>query len=233
MTAIVTRRKALYGLTATAALAAGFGLPGGARAEALENATEIVRKSKITIESLFRDPGFDDLNQYIVNARAVMIFPEVLKGGFIIGGEGGYGVLLVRGEDRSWSPPSFVTLAAGSIGFQIGGQVSEVVLTVMNDGALDSVLQKQFKFGADASIAVGPLGKGVEASSTLNFDADIYAFSRNVGLFGGGALEGAGLIEHETNNTAFYSASDATARRIVIERRYYNAEAEPLRAALP
>jgi lipid-binding SYLF domain-containing protein len=226
---LLSRRRML-----TLTLAGALTLPAvGARAdEASNDAASIIDKSTATIRSLLRDPEFSELPRYIEAARAVVIFPQLIKGGFILGGEGGYGVLLVRGADRSWSAPAFFALAAGSIGLQIGGQVSEVVLTVMNDGALDSILNRKVKFGADVSVAVGPIGKGLEASTTANLKDDVYAFSRAVGLFGGGSLEGAGLFERNTLNSAYYGAG-ATARSIVIERRYFNSEADPLRTALP
>ena len=141
-------------------------------------------------------------------------------------------MLLVKGSDGTWSNPAFYTLAAGSIGLQIGGEVSEVVFTLMNQGAVDAMLDSEIKFGADISIAIGPFGAGAEASTTTNLDADVYAFSSSVGLFGGGALEGAKLFTRESYNSSYYGAG-ATPRAITIERVYSNPHSEKLRAALP
>jgi lipid-binding SYLF domain-containing protein len=182
---------------------------------------------------MLNDAEFLELHHYMRNARAVLIFPELVKGGFIIGAEGGSGVFLVRGGDGVWSSPSFVALAAGSIGLQIGGQVSEVIFTVMNAKAVESILNRNFTLGADASIAVGPVGKGVETATTSSsFVRDVYAFSRTKGLYGGGSFEGAGMIERASWNTAYYGPG-ATARAIVLERRFHNPGADPLRMALP
>ena len=115
---------------------------------------------------------------------------------------------------------------------QIGGQVSQVVLTVMNQGAVDAILKSQFKLGADASIAVGPIGKGVEASTTINLELDVYAFSKSQGLFGGGALEGAAILKREGWNSEYYGGQP-TPRDIVIDRKVANSKADRLRAALP
>ncbi len=102
----------------------------------------------------------------------------------------------------------------------------------MNDGAVNAILDDSFKLGADASIAVGPLGKGVEASTTTNLSDDIYAFSRAVGLFGGGALEGAAILNRKSWNEIYY-AEGADPREIVIERRFCNPHADRLRVSLP
>ena len=141
-------------------------------------------------------------------------------------------MLLVRGSDGSWSSPAFYTLVAGSIGLQIGGQIAEVIFALMNDGAVEAFLGNEFKLGADLSIAVGPLGRGVEVSTTTNLDKDIYAYSRVVGLFGGGSLEGAKIITRQDINDAYYGAV-APARDIVIERKFFNRGADALRKALP
>ncbi len=195
-------------------------------------AEELIEESRITVESMMTDTELPQVRQVVEKARGVLIVPELIKGGFIIGAEGGSGVLLVRGSDGSWSSPAFYTLVAGSIGLQIGGQIAEVIFALMNDGAVEAFLGNEFKLGADLSIAVGPLGRGVEVSTTTNLDKDIYAYSRVVGLFGGGSLEGAKIMTRQDLNDAYYGAV-ATARDIVIERKFFNREADALRKALP
>ena len=224
--------RLLAGLAFAVAILSAPGLA-FAEDDPLRDANQVIDKATVTARSLIGDPELSEMDAYIARARALLIFPQVIKGGFILGGEGGTGVLLVRGGDGSWSPPAFYTMAGGSIGLQLGGQVSEIILTIMNDGALDAVMRQNFKFGGDVGIAVGPIGKGLEASTTGNFSEDIYAFSKSVGLFGGGSLEGAGLIERDGLNAAFYNAPNVTARQIVIDRSFYNTAADPLRAALP
>ena len=178
------------------------------------------------------DSQMPEARQVVEKARGVLIIPELVKGSFIVGAEGGSGVLLVRGSDGSWSSPAFYTLVAGSIGLQIGGQVAEVVFALMNDGAVEAFMGNEFKLGGDVSIAVGPLGRGVEASTTTNLNKDIYAYSYAVGLFGGGSLEGAKIITRQDHNDAYYGAV-APARDIVIERKFFNRGADALRKALP
>ncbi len=201
-------------------------------AEAETKGNELVEESRFSLERLMTDPGMPEFHKSLSKARGVLIFPELIKGGFIVGAEGGSGVLLVRGADGTWSAPAFYTLAAGSIGLQIGAQLSEVVFTIMTDSAVEALLNNEMKLGADASVAMGPLGAGIEASTTTNVGADIYAYSRAVGLFGGGALEGAKIFSREKWNDEYYGAP-APARAVVIERKFFNPQADKLRTALP
>ncbi|TQV76329.1 lipid-binding SYLF domain-containing protein [Denitrobaculum tricleocarpae] len=225
--------KSLYRriLAVAALIGIALGTTTGSAVQAASSGEELVAKSRFTIERLLSDPEFFNLKRYIEQSRGVLIIPELVKGGFIVGGEGGSGVLMVKGSDGTWSSPAFYTLAAGSIGLQIGGQVSEVVFTLMNDGAVNSMLGDEFKLGADASVAVGPIGAGLEASTTTNLNQDIYAFSKSVGLFGGGALEGAKIFERVEWNEGYYGKG-ATPKAIVFERRFSNPDADRLRAAL-
>ncbi len=195
-------------------------------------AEELVEESRFSIERMLKDDELPQLKRYVTNARALLIIPELVKGAFIVGAEAGSGVLMVRGNDGTWSPPAFYTLVAGSIGLQIGGQVSEVVFTVMNDGAVEALLRSEVKLGADLSFALGTVGKGLEASTTTNLSADIFAFSKAIGAFGGGALEGAKLFARKKLNEEYYGAG-ATPRAIVIERGLNNPQAENLRRAAP
>lgn len=201
-------------------------------ARAATEPEELVEKAALTVEKLMVDPNLPELRHYIERAQGVLIIPQLVKGGLIIGGEGGSGVLLVKGSDGSWSSPAFYTLGGASFGLQIGGEMSEVVFTIMNDGAIDALISHQFKLGADASVAVGPVGKGVEASTTSNLSDDIYAFSKSVGLFGGGVLEGAAIVKRTAWNELYYAAG-ADPQKILIDRKYFNPHADRLRASLP
>ncbi len=227
----LNRRTALrLGLAgATAGLLSTTALP--ALASDREEARDVLAQASSIYQKLKADPEFSMMPRYVERARAVMIFPRLIKGGFILGGEGGDGVLLVRDDAGRWSAPAFFSLAAASLGLQIGGQVSEVVLTIMNDGALDAILRDNFKLGADASIAVGPIGKGLEAGTTSNLEEDIYAFSKSQGLYGGASAEGAAIVEAEGYNTAFYGEG-ATAEDIVLHGRHDTDQADALRQAL-
>ena len=121
----------------------------------------------------------------------VLIVPELLKGGFFFGAEYGIGILLVRDpQTGSWGPPAFYSLYGGSVGLQFGGQTSDVVFTIMNQGAVDKLLDHGIKLGADAGMAAGRLGVAIGAATTTHFGEDIYAFAKSQGLFGGFWVDG-------------------------------------------
>jgi lipid-binding SYLF domain-containing protein len=221
------RRNAFIAVIGFLLLGLAFARP----AMALSDQQEIIDKARITFDKLIQSPEFAELPNYVKRAKALMIFPELIKGGFIIGGEGGSGVLVVRDTNQGWSNPAFYTLAAGSLGLQIGGQVSEVVLTIMSEKALDAVIDNQMKLGGEVSMAAGPLGKGLEASTTTNLESDVYSFAKTAGLFGGVSLEGAGILKRDSWNASYYGTG-ATPYAIVIERRFTNPNAQPLRDAL-
>ncbi len=205
---------------------------GGSAVRAESEAESLVTEARLTVDRLMADKDFFELPKFIANAKGIYIVPQLVKGGFIIGAEGGTGVFLARGTDGSWSAPAFYTLGAGSLGLQIGGEVKETVFVLMSDKAVDAMLSSEFKLGADASVTVGPLGRGIEASRSTDFTSDIYAFSKSVGLFGGGALEGAKIFTRTSLNEAYY-APGATPKSIVIDRKYTNTHAESLRQLLP
>ena len=200
-------------------------------AGALSEQEELVERSRITFLKLIDHPDFAELKQYVHHAKAVLIVPSLIKGGFFIGGEGGSGVLIARTPEGGWSYPAFYTLGAGSLGIQFGGQVGEVVFTIMTENGLRAVLSNQMKLGVDASIAVGPIGKGLEASTTTNLKSDIYQFAKTEGLFGGGAFEGALIYKRDEWNRGFYGRP-VTPQQIVLRNEVANPGAEPLRQAL-
>ncbi len=201
-------------------------------ARAATEPEELVEKATLTIKKLLVDPNMDELRSYVERAQGVLIFPQMIKGGFLVGAQGGSGVLLVKGSDGTWSAPAFYTLGGASFGLQIGGEVSEVVFTIMSDGAVEAILKNQFKLGANAGVAVGPIGKGIGASTTSNFSDDVFAFSKSLGLYGGGALDGAAIFKRTSWNELYYAAG-ADPKKIVIDRMYFNPHADRLRESLP
>ena len=225
----IDRRRLLIASTTLGLLGA---LGATRRAWALTDEEKLVEECRLSVESLLSDEDFKWLGDYIHRARGVAVFPALIKGGFILGAEGGTGVLLARLADNSWSYPAFYFLGAASIGLQIGGQVSEVVLTIMNDASVDRILLNNFKLGADASMAVGPVGAAAEAGTTGSFDSDIYTFGSAVGLFGGVSLEGA-VLSGEPKRNKYYYGVEASSREVVRENKVSNSQADPLRKALP
>ena len=204
---------------------------GMARAE--EAPQRVVDAALATYANMTSDPDFANLNSLLARqAKAVVIVPEMIKGGFIIGGEWGQGVMLARdGATGLWSQPAFVTLASGSIGLQIGGSVSQVVLVVMTDTGLDAMLKDKVTLGGEASVAAGPVGAGVNAQSTSDVNDDVYSYAKAQGLFAGAAIEGA-VLEPDPDRNRFYYGETFSTRQIVMGQASPNAGADALRAAL-
>lgn len=202
-----------------------------AKATDMLDQRKLIADSVIALQRLEGNEQSRPALDFLRRARAVMVFPGLLKGAFFIGGEGGSGVLLARGADGTWSYPAFYTLGSVSFGLQIGGQMSEAVLIVMNDKALTALMEDQVKIGGDLSAAAGPVGNGIEASATTSLGEDIYTYSNNKGLFIGASFEGAVIARREDWNGEFYNGISAP-KAIVLERKASNPQAEPLRAAL-
>ncbi len=190
-----------------------------------------VDQARITFDKLITHPDFGELPDFMRRSKAVLIFPSLIKGGVVVGGESGTGVLVVRGAGSGWSDPAFYSIYAGSLGLQIGGQISESVFAVMNDRALDALIDNQFKFGGDISVAAGPSGKRTGSAATTNFGSDVYSFALTEGLFGGVSFEGAGVLKRDSWNTAYYGPG-ATPHAILIERTVANPNARVLLSAL-
>jgi lipid-binding SYLF domain-containing protein len=140
------------------------------------------------------------------HAYAVAIFPDIVKGGFILGARHGEGVVLLRRADDSWTYPIFVTLGGGSVGLQAGFQSTDLVMVFKNRRSLDSFLRSKGKFtvGINGSVALGGAGVHGEADTDTALKSDIVAFSRNRGLFAGASLAGASLAIDWRANAAFY-----------------------------
>ncbi|TAN78302.1 MAG: hypothetical protein EPN20_01050 [Magnetospirillum sp.] len=202
---------------------------GGIQAQQVTDQTMMVGKAVTTVERLRTDANFGKtMTDLLGRARAVLIVPDLVKGGFILGAQYGTGVLLAKGNDGRWSGPAFYSVAAGSVGLQIGLQDAEAVYVIMSQGGLDAVVTNQFKAGAGAGIAVATIGAGAEANTTTNVGADIYTFSKAVGLYGGAALDGAGILPRHAWNAAYYGGNP-TPDDILFKRANDSRQADRLR----
>lgn len=191
-----------------------------------EEAQGTVDKALVTLKAFVADKDFQWMREHLKDAKGVLIYPQVLKAGFFLGGSGGTGVLLRRDEKKGdWTYPAFYTMGAVSFGLQIGGESAEVVLLVMSQKGMDSLLTSKFKLGGDVSIAAGPVGGGAKSDVT----ADFITFARSKGLYAGLNLEGSYLDVRDTLNKAYYG-KEATPVEILVKRTAGNKGADPLRA---
>src|SRR4249920_689854 len=138
-------------------------------------------------------------------AHCVVIVPSLKTGAFIVGGKYGKGYLSCRNKSGSgWSAPATVRIEGGSVGFQIGGSTTDLIMLVMSERGADKLLASKFTLGAEGSAAAGPVGRTATAQTDAQMHADILSWSRTHGLFVGVALEGATLREDLDDNTALY-----------------------------
>jgi len=137
------------------------------------------------------------------SAKCIAIIPGDKKFAFIFGGNYGRGVASCR-TPHGWSAPMFIALDGGSVGYQIGGSSTDLVMLFMNDRALHSLLSDKFKLGADASVAAGPVGRSAAAGTDLKLNAEILSYSRSKGIFAGVSLDGAVVQADKSGDQALY-----------------------------
>jgi len=140
----------------------------------------------------------------LAEAHGVAIIPNVIKLGFVLGGQRGKGVVIIRERDGSWRAPLFVTITGGSIGWQIGAQSTDFVLVFKSQKSVDGLMKGKCTLGADAAVAAGPVGRRAGASTDVELKAEIYSYSRNRGLFAGVSLDGSALQVEDAANAVYY-----------------------------
>jgi lipid-binding SYLF domain-containing protein len=174
------------------------------------NAVRVLTDIQAIPESAIPEKLFDE-------GRAIVVVPDTIKAGLVIGGRRGHGLMSVKNRDGTWSNPSFVKLTGGSIGFQAGVQSSDVVLVFRSERGLESIVNGKFTLGADAAVAAGPLGRNASTATDGELKAEIWSWSRARGLFAGVALDGAVLSIDDAANEAAYGRD--TTPRMIFEGR--------------
>ncbi len=138
------------------------------------------------------------------SAKCVAVVPNLVKGGFVVGGSHGRGMATCKLSNGSWTPPAPLTMTGGSIGFQIGLQGVDLIMMIMNDRGMQALLTNNFKIGADASAAAGPVGRHVEGSTDWKLRAEILTYSRARGLFAGITVNGSTIGQDEAATRELY-----------------------------
>src|SRR5215469_14309277 len=165
----------------------------------------------------------------VQSAKGIAIL-RVLKGGFVVSGRIGEGLVIARLPDGGWSGPSAIGTGGAGFGFQVGGQVTEFVIILNTQAAVDAFAHGgNVEFGGALSVAVGPVGRTAEAAVLPV--AAVYTYSRSQGLFAGASLEGTALVEQSDKNAAYYHRR-VTPEQILRGRVAPPASAAPLIAAL-
>lgn len=212
MTTPMDLRRVLFAAIAVSLSAAASAYAQADQATRISNATTVLGEIMGTPDKAIPE-------NVLQKAEGIAVFPGTIKGGFVLAGERGKGIISVRDRAKNtWSLPAFLTITGGSIGAQIGGQSIDIILVVMDRRGLENLLSNQFKVGADGSVAAGPVGRTAEASTDIQMRAQILSYSRSRGLFAGVSLNGAAIRRDEDSNKAFYGEPLET-QAIVIDNK--------------
>ena len=181
------------------ALIAGFTVPATAAGTSAQQG--LVDAARVTFNDFMRAESMSWVRDHLHEAKGLLIIPSLLRGGFIIGGAGGRGVLIIKdSKTGQWSQPAFYTIGSFNVGLLIGGEAAEVLMLVRTQEAVDKLLASSFKLGGDVAITVGPVGGGAKS----NVMADIYSFALSKGLYAGVSMEGSVVSTRDDWNTAYY-----------------------------
>lgn len=177
---------------------------GAAHAQTREDV--IVRQSTAVLQEIMAIPAWHIPQSMLAEAEGLVIIPNMLKGGFVVGVRHGNGVVLMRDEHGVWQPPQFVTMTGGNIGWQVGIQSTDLILAFMTPKSVQDLLRGKFTLGADAAVAAGPVGRQAAAATDTHLKSEIYSWSRSRGLFAGVSIDGSVLQINPVANANYYRA---------------------------
>ena len=177
---------------------------------------KLLRTSQMILDEIQNSPDQKIPMSLISKAKAIIVFPTMLKAGFFLGGRYGKGIASVRASDTGkWGPPAFLYTTGASFGFQIGAEAIDLILLVMSQRGLEGLLSEKFSLGADIAISAGPVGRHAEASTDVFMQGEIYSYSRSKGLFGGVSVKGTIITSDVDANLAYYG-KPLTAENILL-----------------
>ena len=198
-------------LSVLAIIFAVTAIVGPLRAQQSDDEKERVREAITILDEIMAAADKAIPKSVMDKAEGIAVFPRLLKGGLGVGGQHGRGILSVRDKSTgAWSNPGFLTINGGSFGAQIGFQSIDLVLVIENQRGLEQLVKNQFKVGADASVAAGPVGRDASAATDIQMRAQILSYSRTRGLFAGVTLNGATIRQDRDANERFYGVAYRT-----------------------
>jgi lipid-binding SYLF domain-containing protein len=175
---------------------------------------EQIQNAADTFAAFMANPNQRIPKSVLRRAQGIAIIPNVTTAGFIFGGTGGAGIIVVRDEKGRWSNPIFVNLSGGSFGLQVGAKSSDIVLVFMNQRAVRTLLRQSFQLGGDVGVAAGPVGSNAVMPTDAPGNTDIFAYSRSAGLFAGVSLAGHKIAYNRERTEAFYGRAPLTAQTV-------------------
>jgi len=203
--------------TAAVVLSGVLLLAGAGRAQekAEDNETKRVADSTTVFKEIMSAEDKAIPGAILGKAEGIAIFPNTIKAGLGVGGMRGRGIISARNQG-AWSAPAFLTLTGGSFGLQIGASATDLVLVIQNRRGLENLVRNQFKIGADAGVAAGPVGRDAQASTDIQLRAEILSYSRSRGLFAGISINGSTIQQDRDANQRFYGRA-LTTKQILFE----------------
>jgi len=190
-----------------------IGMPQRTAAENLQEkaqereAMAIINHATSTWQNFMQDPDMSGFRSHVKGGQGVLIFPRLMKGAFVLGAEGGNGVLLVRNSKTgSWSEPVFYEISSASFGLQAGMETSETILVIQTVKGIESLLKNTIKLGTDVSAAIGPKGGGIEGVTSMSIGMDFVTYARAKGIYAGVSIEGASISTRDDLNKAYYGS---------------------------
>ncbi len=171
-------------------------------------ATQVLEEIRASRDQFIPDRLLD-------RAYGIVVVPSVTKVAFIAGGRWGKGALVVRDKNGNFTSPIFINLAGASIGWQWGGQSTDIVLVFTTRKGIEGITGGKLTLGADASVAAGPVGRSASAATDQNFAAEVYSYSRSRGLFAGIALDGTSISVDGKANAVYYRKPGVMASEII------------------
>jgi len=175
---------------------------------------ERIREAATVLNEIHAVPDKDIPQELWTRAECVIVVPSLKKAAFVVGGEYGKGLMSCR-HSGEWSAPIFMQVGKGSWGLQIGAQTIDLVLLVMNASGMEKMLRNKVSLGAEASIAVGPIGRDARAATDAQMKAEILSYSRAQGLFAGINFSG-GVVKPDVDDNKDLYGSKASARDVVM-----------------
>jgi lipid-binding SYLF domain-containing protein len=177
---------------------------------------KLLRTAQLVLEEIQNSPDSKIPGNLIAKAKAIIVFPTMVKAGFFVGARYGKGVASMRAKETGeWGAPAFLYTAGGSFGFQFGAEAIDLILLVMTQRGLEGLLNEKFTLGGDIAVAAGPVGRHAEASADVFMQGEIYSYSRSKGLFGGVSVKGTIITSDVDANLAYYG-KPLTAENILL-----------------
>ena len=166
---------------------------------------KLLRTGQLVLEEIQNSPDSKIPSRLIAKAKAIIVFPTMIKAGFFVGARYGKGFASARDKNTGeWGAPAFLYTAGGSFGFQFGAEAVDLILLVMTQRGLEGLLSEKFTLGGDIALAAGPVGRHAEASADVFMQGEIYSYSRSKGLFGGVSVKGTIITSDVDANQAYY-----------------------------